>query len=121
MKIEVRLDPVAKPRMTRADKWKHRVVVDRYFDFKDALVGLCNLSQFRLGDVYRVEFYIAMPKSWSKVKKKEYEGKPHQDKPDLDNLLKALNDCLKDEDKAIWSIEATKIWWNEGKIVIYNK
>jgi len=119
--ISIKLDPVPKPRMSGSDRWKHRPIVDRYFRFKDALVALCNLSNFELGDSYKVEFLIAMPKSWNAKKKNTYQGTPHRQRPDLDNLLKAINDCLLTEDSVVWSIEASKIWWDEGRIIIYNK
>ena len=119
--INIRLDPVAKPRMTRSDTWKHRPVVDKYFRFKDTLVALTQLKNFKLADSYKVEFLIAMPKSWSISKKQSSSGLPHKQKPDLDNLLKALNDCLIKEDSIVWNIEASKIWWDEGRILIWNK
>jgi len=121
MIIEINLDPVPKPRMTIADKWKKRPVVNRYFAFKDAINLICKKKKFKLGNSYKVEFLIAMPKSWTKEKKNSSHGLPHKQKPDLDNLVKALNDCLKDEDKEIWNIEASKVWWDEGKILIWNK
>lgn len=117
--IELKIDPVAKPRMTRSDTWKHRPVVDRYFAFKDHLVRLCKLQKFTLPDKYKIEFLIAMPDSWSKSKREGMIGKAHQQKPDLDNLVKSINDCLKVEDKYVYHIEASKIWWDEGKILIY--
>jgi len=117
--IEFKIDPVAKPRMTGSDRWKHRPVVDRYFAFKDALVLLCKKAKYVLPDKYGVKFYIAMPESWSSWKKIDRKGKPHQQKPDLDNLLKSINDCLKISDQTIYYIEASKIWDDEGKIVFY--
>jgi len=119
--IELRVDPVPKPRMTASDRWKHRPIVDRYFRFKDAVLGLSGLGNFKLGDKYKIEFLIRMPDSWAEVKKKRYEGKPHKQKPDLDNLIKAINDCMRAEDEGIHWIEASKIWWREGKIIIHNK
>ena len=62
---------------------------------------------------------MPMPKSWSKKRKAKLLGKPHQQIPDLDNLIKALNDCLRDEDKYIWEVNASKTWWDEGRIIIY--
>jgi len=118
--IEIKIDPVPKPRMTRSDSWKHRPTVDRYYGFKDELVLACNKIGFKLPDKYKVEFFIKMSDSWSKKKKKEFEGKPHQQKPDLDNLVKAIQDCLVKEDSGIYHTEASKIWWTEGKIVFYN-
>jgi len=117
--VEFLIDPVGKPRMTRRDKWAHRKCVDEYFAFKDRLVLLAKKAKFTLPDKFRVEFLIKMPDSWSEKKKKLMLGKPHQQKPDIDNLLKALCDSLRSEDKYIWSLSIAKTWWNEGKIIIY--
>ena len=106
--------------MTQRDKWSKRPCVMKYWAFKDALVAMTNLKQFVLEDRYGVFFYIEMPKSWSKKKRALMIGQPHQQKPDLDNLLKSVNDCLKKEDASIYEIEASKAWWDEGKIVFYN-
>lgn len=65
-----------------------------------------------------VTFVIPMPKSWPKKKKKQMGGCAHMDKPDLDNLLKALGDALYSDDSGIWDIHATKRWGYEGRIVI---
>jgi Holliday junction resolvase RusA-like endonuclease len=119
--IEIKITPIPKPRMTASDRWSHRKIVDRYFAFKDQISTYCTLHNFKLGDKYKVEFMLVMPKSWSEKKRKLYDGKPHKQKPDLDNLLKALNDSLREEDESIHHIEASKVWWSEGKIIIYNK
>lgn len=118
--IELKIDPQAKPRMTHSDIWKHRPVVDKYYSFKDHLKMLCKLQHFDLPDKFKVEFFIAMPDSWSLKKRKLMEGKPHQQKPDLDNLLKAICDCLLTNDAVVYHIEASKTWWEEGKIIFYN-
>lgn len=55
-------------------------------------------------------FQIAMPKSWSKKKRNTMASLPHQQKPDLDNLFKALADALHIDDSHIHRISATKIW-----------
>lgn len=47
-------------------------------------------------------------------------GQAHQETPDLDNLLKAVNDALLEQDKIIYLIEASKWWADEGKIIIQN-
>jgi len=60
-----------------------------------------------------------MPKSWSKKKKAEMLGQPHQQKPDIDNLLKALMDAVLPEDSHIYDIRATKYWGNVGGIDIF--
>ncbi len=60
-----------------------------------------------------------MPKSWSKKKKLEFGGQPHQQKPDLDNLLKGYQDALAKDDSFIWKFELIeKKWATKGKIVV---
>ena len=39
-------------------------------------------------------FYIPIPRSWSKRRKKEAVGQPHVFKPDLSNLVKAVEDGM---------------------------
>ena len=65
-----------------------------------------------------VVFYMPMPKSWSKKKKREMELRPHEQKPDLDNLLKALLDAQYGDDSHVSSIAAMKVWATEGAIKI---
>ena len=109
--------PVSKPRMTRADRWKRRPSVLKFFAFRDAikqeLKRLFALQNNPLDIDFRsieIVFHIPIPKSWSKKKKAIYDGKPHEQRPDLDNLLKAWNDCVFAEDSTVWRIHATKLW-----------
>ena len=119
--VEFLITPVGKPRMTQRDRWYKRTTTSSYWAFKDQLVLLTKQKQFVLGDRYGVIFYLPMPDSWSKKKKFEMMGRPHQSKPDLDNLCKAIQDCLKVNDAVIWDLEARKIWWDEGKISFYDR
>jgi len=114
------LSPVPKPRMTRADTWKKRPIVLSYWAFKDAINLIANKEGFKLGNAFRIVFYIEMPKSWSKKKKEFMNGKPHKQKPDLDNLLKAVSDCLLNEDSGIYYVIASKKWSYTGKIKVEN-
>ncbi len=109
--------PVSKPRMTRADKWKRRPSVLKFFAFRDAikqeLKRLFALQNNPLNIDFRsieIVFHIPTPKSWSKKKHAIHDGKPHEQRPDLDNLLKAWNDCVFAEDSTVWRIHATKLW-----------
>ena len=61
-----------------------------------------------------------MPKSWSKKKKAEMDGKPHQSRPDLDNMVKSL-DALVAEDSGIWDLSAKKFWSYNAFIILENK
>lgn len=113
--ITIPLPPHPKPRMTRADKWKKRPVVVSYRQWCDSLRLLMSEP---LPPAYEVTFHIPMPPSWSKKKKAAMLGQPHQQRPDIDNLLKALQDALCDEDSHFWQIHATKLWAEEGAISI---
>lgn len=109
------ITPIPKPRMTVRDKWKQRPPVLRYRAFCDEV----RLTRISLPDCgWHVTFVLPMPASWSKKKKAEMSGKPHQQKPDADNLLKALMDAIYDEDCAVWDVRVTKLWGETGLINI---
>lgn len=111
------LTPVPKPRMTRADKWKQRPCVLRYWAFCEEL----RLKLPRDFDLTGkdITFILPMPKSWSKKKKIEMDGMPHMQRPDLSNLLKALEDAHQAEDSTIYGYTGLwKLWGREGAIVI---
>jgi len=112
--------PVAKPRMTRADQWKKRPVVERYWLFKDAINKQAKKQNFQLGKAYKVTFVVALPKSMSMKRKQALTGKPHMLRPDLDNMIKSLNDCLMKEDSSVHYLVARKIWGIGGKIIVEN-
>lgn len=109
------ITPVPKPRQTRSDKWKKRPCVERYRSFKDQ----CRLHRVELPKSgAHVLFKIPMPKSWSKLKKKVFNGQPHEVRPDLDNFLKSLFDSVYKEDSSVWDVRATKVWAYKGEIII---
>ncbi|MEA2036328.1 MAG: RusA family crossover junction endodeoxyribonuclease, partial [Nanoarchaeota archaeon] len=72
------------------------------------------------GKSFSILFGIPFPKSYSKKKRKELFLKPHNQKPDLDNMIKAVADILMKEDKEIYKIKAKKIWSNKPIIIILN-
>ena len=109
------ITPVPKPRMTQSDRWAKRAPVLRYFAFKDE-VRLNKISLPECG--YHVTFILPMPDSWSKKKKEEMNGKPHQQKPDKDNLEKALLDAIFEDDCRIWDGRVSKVWGEKGQIKI---
>ena len=108
------IPPVAKPRMTRSDKWKKRKVTDKYWTFCDMVKAFH--VEFKAGD--HAIFHIEMPESWSKKKKAEMVGTPHLQVPDTDNLVKALADAIYENDSHIWDYRATKRWSEIGCIEI---
>lgn len=109
------VDPIAKPRMTRRDKWKQRPCVMRYRAFKDAV-----REQFsgELDGVLAVTFHLPMPPSWPRTKRDRMRGMPHQQKPDADNLVKGLLDALLVDDASVWHIDAQKLWADDGAVIL---
>ena len=109
------ISPVAKPRMTRSDKWKKRPCVMKYRAFADECreqgVVIPNHGA-------HVIFNMPMPKSWSKKKKAEMWCSPHRQRPDVDNLVKALMDAVLKEDCCVWDIRITKRWAYKGSIQV---
>ncbi len=109
------IEPVAKPRMTQRDKWQKRPCVMKYRWFAD----LCRAYKIEIpASKAHVLFKLPMPKSWTKQRKKIMEGQPHQQRPDVDNLLKSLLDALFKDDAHIWDIRVSKVWSIKGEIVI---
>ena len=118
MRIEFNIKPCPKPRMTRADAWKKRPIVLKYWAFCDELNRQANRLNYIPGDKVSLIFFIPMAKSWSKKKREQMLGKPHKAKPDIDNLAKAFLDALLAEDSYVWSLTAEKYWSNEPCIVV---
>lgn len=88
----------------------------KYFAFCDEIK--LKKVVFNIGD--SITFYLPMAKSWSNKKKEKMDGLPHENKPDIDNLLKALLDSLFEEDCKIHHIGTIKkVWAYEGAIEIY--
>ena len=105
-----------KPRMTRADKWKKRKVVLRYWEFKDKV----REAGIELSGEFSVGFNVPMPKSWTKKKRREMFGMPHLQRPDLDNYLKALMDAVFEEDSHVYKVSMCKHWAETGSMEIVN-
>ena len=111
-------EPVAKPRMTQRDKWAERPCVVKYFSYRDMVRWQTKRVNWATIDkLESVKFCLPMPKSWSKKKKLEMNGKPHQQKPDIDNLLKGLLDALMVEDKMVYYVGSLGKWWSDKPIV----
>lgn len=107
--------PAPKPRMTQRDRWAKRPAVVRYWAFCDAIRAAgCTIPESGA----HVIFHVGMPKSWSKKKKREMLGQPHQQRPDWDNFSKALQDAVMKEDSVVWNIQVTKLWAEQGYIEI---
>lgn len=102
---------IPKPRMTQRDKWAKRPIVVKYFSYKDSLNSLALKNDFKLPDTNcKIDFLF-------KAKSAKLIGMPHKKKPDIDNLLKAVFDCLKKHDQTIYNISASKYYSNDDMII----
>ena len=106
--------PCPAPRMSQSDRWKKRPCVLRYRAFRDEIL----LHRVTIPDRVRIIFHMPMPASWSAKKRAEMDGKPHQVRPDIDNLAKACSDAVFSEDSHIYELHARKVWSVEGGIEI---
>lgn len=122
------ITPVAKPRMTRQDKWPTRPpkyrgthwprpVVAKWFAFELEVVLRKVVLPPRGAAVL---FILPMARSWSEDKKRRMNDLPHESTPDLSNLIKALEDACFVDDKAISRYAGLeKVWGYEGAIEIW--
>ena len=117
-----RINPVGAVRQTQADRWKKRPSVLRYRAFAGELRMAAAAQNFVLGERCIMIFQIQMADSWSKKKKELMNGKPHQQKPDWDNLAKSVGDILgvNQEDSYIHTAFCAKFWAYEGSVRVYN-
>jgi Holliday junction resolvase RusA-like endonuclease len=103
--------------MTQRDKWAKRPAVMRYRAFCDQ-VRAHGVKLPESGA--NVQFFIPMPAGWSKTKKARMNETAHQQRPDLSNILKALEDSVYGEDSHIWHYSSIcKLWSYSGGIRIF--
>lgn len=116
--IEIDVDPISAPRQTRRDIWRPSPHVIRYRAFRDKVQAQLRARINAFPCSVDLTFVIKMPKSWSARKQAEMLGRPHQQKPDIDNLVKALLDSAMSEDQEVWNIAARKLWGVKGGITL---
>ena len=112
------ITPIGKPRMTKADAWKQRPCVLKYWEYKNKLREL--LPDYEVPEILSgIVFVLPMPTSWSKKKKDQHNNAPHKAKPDLDNIVKGFKDCLCKNDSYVHRYDnISKVWGHEGQIII---
>jgi len=112
MRIVVPGTPIGKPRQTRRDKWKKRPCVVRYRQWCDRVrATLGNPPEAARVLAVNWTAYFEPPVSWPKKKRLAAIGTLHRERPDKDNVEKAIFDCLWPEcDSAIADGRGTKRW-----------
>lgn len=124
------LAPCPAPRMTRSDQWKtdpyhpdprkrQRKPVAKYFTWRNAFIAECEKVGYTLGETLRVLFIIPMPQYFSRKKRETYNGQPHKQRPDTDNMLKSIKDAFKVDDGYVWDERGVKLWGEKGQIIIF--
>jgi Holliday junction resolvase RusA-like endonuclease len=70
----------------------------------------------------RIVAYFEMPRSWSKRKKAQMDGQYHTQKPDADNVMKAVKDALDEvawnDDCQVADVRAVKRWSRYGETFV---
>jgi Holliday junction resolvase RusA-like endonuclease len=122
-RLDIDINPVPYKRMTYKGKWAVPGN-QRYFDYKKEIQWRRNEANYVPSDALEMRFFIPMPKSWSKSKEQKMLMSPHNQKPDLDNLVKAVLDALfydvQGGDCKVHKLKASKIWTMKGQIEIKN-
>lgn len=110
----IAVEPMGAPRLVRSDRWGKRPVVQRYHAYKDTI--RLALPGYELPTILKIEFHIAMPKSWSTKKREQHKYTSyHQSKPDIDNLVKGFMDAFHTDDAHVAIIYACKFWCMDGE------
>jgi Holliday junction resolvase RusA-like endonuclease len=100
-------------------KKRQRPAVTKYFTFKNEILWTAKKIGYTLTPVLNILFIVPMPESWSKKKKTKMLNQPHMQRPDRDNYLKAFQDSFEGDDGFVWDGQTTKIWGEEGEIIVY--
>ena len=64
---------------------------------------------------------FGMPESWTKAKRAKLDDTPHAQKPDADNVAKAVLDALSghwDDDCQVYELSVEKRWGTEAQTII---
>jgi len=114
--------PMAKPRMTRRDKWAKREIVKRWNAYKD-FIRLAAPPNFRMPIADYWLIFTFKPRARALKYAVESKGSaPHQFAPDKDNLEKGFLDIfLPDNDSMVFDGRVSKLWGEEPNIELWWK
>lgn len=121
MKVVFDIAPVvaSRPRVTRWSTFFPK----KYTQFKEDMLELTKDITYTPTEklIYaQITFYVAMPKSWSKKKKLEKNGRFCDNNADIDNYCKAILDSLEgvyfENDKQVAMIRAMKYYSSSPRI-----
>jgi Holliday junction resolvase RusA-like endonuclease len=111
--------PASRPRVTRWSTYFPKKYTSFKADMNIALKDIHFIPTKELLYV-KVDFYVAIPKSWSKKKTIASDGKVCDNNADIDNYCKAILDSLEgvyyENDKQIAMIRARKYYSTNPRI-----
>ena len=111
--------PASRPRVTRFSTYFPKKYTQFRKQFAELLDDITTQTNDGLLSV-KLDFYVQIPKSWSKKKTKEMEGRYCSNNADLDNYCKAVLDGLEgryyENDKQVVMIRARKFYSINGRI-----
>ncbi len=88
----------------------------REFERLVAAIARCEMVGPPVDGPVAVEIYchFGMPKSWSRTRRAERDGRPHTSKPDADNIAKSVCDALEGivfwKDQQVSALKVEKRW-----------
>jgi len=111
--------PASRPKVTRWTTYYGK----KYSKFREEMGKLTEDIKFipLKGNIYaQLTFYIKIPMSWSKKKKKAKNGAYCDNNADIDNYCKAILDSLNgvyyEDDRQIVMLKAIMLWSKDPKI-----
>jgi len=112
--------PIGAVRQTKRDVWAKRPSVLRYRAWCDLARKACTGNPTKKLDANQwLGFYAfshsPMPESWSKKEKAAMAGQLMRQKPDADNVCKAVGDSLFDNDEKLAIMQCVQYWCMQGE------
>lgn len=90
--------------------------LEKYNQYKVDLLSICKVKGFELpSQGLIVRFFVPMPVTWRQWKRDLMHMKLHQDRPDIDNFLKAVFDSLTGEDKYVGHLAGISKQWVDAE------
>lgn len=102
---------------------KRLIRIEKYNQYKIDLSAEAKRMKFSMHPQgMSITFFIPVPKSWTNKKKRLHHMQYHSSTPDLDNLMKAMQDSLLTDDRHLAHYELSKRWVNNetGWIEVYS-
>lgn len=122
VRFNVEPTPASRPRISRWSTYYGKNHQRFVADMKLATDNF-NVMPYESEIKVSVDFFVPMPKSWSKKKKLAHNGKYANNNKDIDNYCKLLFDCLNGiyykDDKQIVGLATNKYWSDKGYIEVH--